>query len=252
MNPRQILQHIDDGANHFLFTLADAPHMTRTDDHGITIIQPKPGEEGISFVCNLALAGPDAAEASALIRRAKSFGFPVWFPLLATDAQFADFFGRERLHSAPLAADDEVYMAMRPGEMTPGTPAFPVVHADALPAFADCAHVANTVLADGRPDLHPIHHAPLMQAGRIHCYVLYADDQPVSAAVTMAQAGIVSLELVATMPGHRRRGYADAVCRQAVQDAWARGAQLLTVRAVNSAAARIYEKLGFRVYNHAL
>ena len=252
MNPRQILQHIDDGANHFLFTLPDAPHMTRTDDHGITIIQPKPGEEGISFVCNLALAGPNAAESSALIRRAKSLGFPVWFPLLATDAQFADFFGRERLHGVPLAADDEVYMAMRPGEMMPGTPAFPVVHADSLPTFADCAHVANTVLADGRPDLHPIHHAPLMQAGRIHCYVLYADDQPVSAAVTMAQAVIVSLELVATMPGHRRRGYAAAVCRQAVQDAWARGAQLLTVRAVNSAAARIYEKLGFRAYNHAL
>ena len=132
MNPRQILQHIDDGANHFLFTLADAPHMTRTADHGITIIQPKPGEEGVSFVCNLALAGLDAAESSTLIRRAKSLGFPVWFPLLATDAQFAEFFGRERLHSAPFAADDEVYMAMRPGEMTPRTPAFPVVHADSL------------------------------------------------------------------------------------------------------------------------
>jgi len=252
MNARQILQHIDNGANHFLRTLADAPHMSCTETQGMTIIQPRPGQEGIFFVCNLALEGLDYAESLALIRRAKAVGFPVWFPLLASDEQFAAFFGRKRIHGAPLAADDEVYMAMLPGEMTPGAPAFPVVRADTLPVFADCAHVANTVLAGGRPDLHPIHHAPLIQARRIYCYVLYADGKPVSAAVTMGQEDIVSLELVATLPEHRRQGYAEAVCRQAVQDAWARGAKLLTVRAADANAASVYAKLGFHPYNDAL
>ena len=73
-----------------------------------------------------------------------------------------------------------------------------------------------------------------------------------SAAVTMAKDGVASLELVATLPAFRRRGYARAVCHQAVMDEWARGTSLVTVRAVNVTAARLYQQLGFRSYNHAL
>lgn len=252
MDARDILRHIDEGANHFLRTLADGPHMTCTDAGGFTVIQPKAGEAGISFVCDLSLEGLSHEDACSLIDRAKRVGFPVWFPLLSTDEQFACFFGRERIHGAALAADDEVYMAMLPGEMIETSLHLPVVRVGTTAAFADCAHVVNTVLSDGRPDLHPICHEHLMHAGRIHCHVLYHEGRPASAAVTMSQDGVASLELVATLPEYRRCGYAEAVCRQAVQDAWLRGAKLLTVRAVNSAAARIYERLGFRAYNDAL
>lgn len=252
MDARDILRRIDEGANHFLHTLADGPHMTCTDADGFTVIQPKAGEAGVSFVCDLALEGLCQEDARTLIDRAKHVGFPVWFPLLSTDEQFAYFFGRERIHGAALAADDEVYMAMLPGEMIDVPPRFPVMRVESFAAFADCAHVVNTVLAGGRPDLHPIHHEHLMLSGRIRCHVLYNEGRPISAAVTMSQDGVASLELVATLPEYRHRGYAEAVCRQAVQDEWLRGAMLLTVRAVNSAAARIYERLGFHAYNDAL
>lgn len=252
MNPREILQHIDNGANHFLLTLADAPHMTRRDAHGMTLIQPQPGQEGVSFVCQLALNGRDPAASQELIQQAKATGLPIWFPLLSTDEQFAAHFGRERIHGAPLSEDDEVYMAMLPGEMQACPGHHTAVQANTPAAFADCAHVANTVLAGGRPDLHPVHHAPLMEAGRIRCYVLYADGQPVSAATTMEQNSIVSLELVATLPKYRHQGYAETVCHLAVQDAWDSGARLVTVRAVNLTASRLYERLGFRAYNYAL
>lgn len=252
MDARDILRHIDKGANHFLRTLADGPHMACTDAGGFTVIQPKRGQEGISFVCDLRLEGLTHVQARGLIDRAKGTGFPVWFPLLCTDEHFALFFGRERIHSVPLAAEDEVYLAMLPGEMTAAPSRHPVLRVEDAAAFADCAHVVNTVLAGGRPDLHPVHHLPLMQTGRIRCHVLYHEGKPVSAAVTMSQDGVASLELVATLPEHRRRGYAESVCRQAVQDEWTRDAAMLTVRAVNAAAARIYERLGFRTYNHAL
>lgn len=252
MDAREILRHIDEGANHFLLTLADGPHMTATDGGGFTVIRPKDGQEGVSFVCRLQLEGLSRAESAALITRAKATGLPVWFPLLATDAQFQLFFGRERIHSAAPAADDEVYLAMLPGEMTTAPQTHAVHRATDAVAFADCAMVVNTVLSDGRPDLHPIHHLPLMETGRIHAHVLYADEHPVSAAVTMEKDGVASLEFVATLPGFRRMGYAEAVCRQAVADAWTRGAALITVRAVNPAVARLYERLGFRAYNHAL
>ncbi len=252
MDARDILRHIDAGANHFLRTLAEGPHMSCTDADGFTVIRPKAGQEGVSFVCDLQLEGRSPAQWQDIIARARATGLPVWFPLLSTDEQFACFFGRARIHGASPAAEDEVYLAMLPGEMT-DAPQTPEVHrvADAA-AFADYAHVVNTVLAGGRPDLHPIHHLPLMEAGHIHCHVLYAKGRAVSAAVTMAKEGVASLELVATLPEFRRRGYAGAVCRQAVADAWARGAALVTVRAVNAAAARLYEQLGFRAYNHAL
>lgn len=252
MDAREILRRIDEGANYFLRTLAQGPHMSVTDGGGFTVIQPKPGQEGISFVCELQLDERSPAEWTDLIARAKSTGLPVWFPLLCTDAQFACFFGRERIHGAPLSPEDEVYLAMLPGEIADLPQTHAVHRVTDAASFADCATVINTVLSGGRPDLHPVHHLPLLEAGRIHCHVLYAEGKAVSAAVTMAKDGIASLELVATLPDFRRRGCARAVCRQAVQDEWARGASLVTVRAVNANAARLYEQLGFRPYNHAL
>ena len=252
MEPRDILRRIDEGAEHFLRTLADAPHMTCTDAAGFTVIRPKAGEEGVSFVCELQLEGLSPAESAALIARAKETGLPVWFPLLCTDGQFAQFFGRERIHGAALAADDEVYMALLPEEFIPADAAFPVHLVTDEAAFADCARVVNAVLSGGRPDLHPVHHAPLMKAGRIRCHVLYEAGQPVSAAVTMAKDGAASLELVATLPEFRRRGYCGAVCHQAVADALRQGAEIVTLRAVNPAVARLYAQLGFHAYNHAL
>ena len=252
MDAREILAHIDAGAEHFLRTLADAPHMTCTDHDGYTLIRPKAGEEGVSFVFGLRLDALSPADSTALITRAKSHGLPVWFPLLATDEQFHQFFGKERIHGAPIAPEDEVYMTLLPDEMIDASPLHPVRRIADAAAFADCAGVINAVLSDGRPDLHPIHHLPLMTTGRIHAHVLYHDGQPVSAAVTMSQNGVASLEFVATLPAFRRRGYAGSVCRQAVKDALDRGACLITVRAANAAAARIYAHLGFRSYNHAL
>ena len=252
MNAREILAHIDAGAEHFLRTLADAPHMTCTAADGYTVIRPKGRNEGVSFVCGLQLEGLSLAESAALIARAKNHGLPVWFPLLATDGQFRQFFGQERLHGAALAADDEVYMALLPDEFIPADAAFPVHLVTDEAAFADCARVVNAVLSGGRPDLHPVHHAPLMKAGRIRCHVLYHEGQPVSAAVTMDNNGVTSLEFVATLPGFRRRGYSEAVCQQAVADAFRQGAEIVTLRAVSPAVARLYARLGFRAYNHAL
>lgn len=252
MTPREILRHIDNGAEHFLLTLADAPHMTCIDADGYTVIHPNAGEEGVSFVCGLQLSALSTEESASLIARAKAEGLPVWFPLLATNEQFQQFFGRARIHDAPLSADDEVYMALLPHEVTAEPLAHPVIRATDSISFSDCAAVINAVLSVGRPDLHPVHHLHLMKTGRIHAHVLYHNSNPVSAAITMSNGGIASLEFVATLPEYRHRGYAEAVCRQAVQDELTRGATLITVRAVNPTVARLYERLGFNAYNYAL
>ena len=252
MDAREILRRIDQGAEHFLRTLADAPHMTYTAADGYTVIRPRDGEEGVSFVCGLLLEGLSPAQSAALIARVRAEGLPVWFPLLATDEQIRQFFGRARIHGAPLGPEDEVYMALLPDGLTAAPLTLPVQRVTDAAAFADCARVINAVLSGGRPDLHPVHHLLLVETGRIRAHVAYHGGQPVSAAVTMGKDGAASLEFVATLPAFRRMGYAGAVCRQAVQDALACGVDLVTVRAVNPAVARLYERLGFRAYNHAL
>lgn len=100
--------------------------------------------------------------------------------------------------------------------------------------------------------MHPVYHYPLCEKGLMQCYVLYDGDIPVSVASIMNNNGIASLELVATIPEMRRRGFSKTVCEKAVCDTFSSGAKIITVRAVNAAAGRLYQSMGFKVYNYAL
>lgn len=51
---------------------------------------------------------------------------------------------------------------------------------------------------------------------------------------------------VATLPAERRRGLAAAVTTALVEDAFARGVDLVLLSAADDAVARVYERLGFR------
>lgn len=81
---------------------------------------------------------------------------------------------------------------------------------------------------------------------------MYSKNVPVSVAATMNNIGIVSLESVGTIPQMRRQGFAKAVCEKAVSDAFADGAKIVTVRAIDAAASKLYQSLGFKAYNYAI
>ena len=59
-----------------------------------------------------------------------------------------------------------------------------------------------------------------------------------------------SIEFVATLPEYRRRGFVDALLREAIQEGAARGCKLaqITILAGNDPAQKAYEKWGFRVH----
>lgn len=100
--------------------------------------------------------------------------------------------------------------------------------------------------------MHPVYHYPLCEKGLMQCYVLYDGNTPISVASIMNNDGIASLELVAAIPEMRRRGFAKAVCEKVICDTFARGAKIITVRAVNAAAGRLYQSMGFMAYNYAI
>ena len=84
------------------------------------------------------------------------------------------------------------------------------------------------------------------------CYTLRIGDTPAAVCAVLDNHGIASLEFVATIPEMRQNGYAKAVCKKAIHDAFANGAKIITVRAANAAASKLYQSLGFKAYNYAL
>lgn len=253
MNDAEIIRHINDGANHYIALFGEAEHMERHDAGNYSIVRPKPGEEGISFIYNIRVEALEPAMQHAVAQEIRASGMPFWLNLTASDDVFALFFGKKKLHrQTEFAYDDEQYMAMLPAEFINQPSAQRIIEVRTSGDFAMWATLANDLLAGGHMDIHPVHHFNLVERGLMRCYMLYAGDQPVSVAATMDNRGVASLELVATLSEHRRRGYARAVCAKAVQDAIDARCTLLTVRANSSASASVYRSLGFQTYNHAL
>ena len=77
--------------------------------------------------------------------------------------------------------------------------------------------------------------------------------KPVSSATVMMVDGARYVALVATDPGHRRRGYADAAMRQALVNAARVHGETLTVLHATDAGRPIYERMGYEtISTHTL
>lgn len=251
MEAREILHCIDRGANRYIHLFGMAEHMEVTQTAHYKVLKPKEGEYGICFVYDIDLDALTDTEQDEQIAQIKALGYPWWLDLCASDALFYKFFGKERVHGQTQFADnDEVYMAMLPEELpAQENENTEVVRVCTQEQFAAWAKVANDVLSGGMEDLHPVYHWPLCEHGLMECYTLYKETQVVAVAAIIVSEGSASLEFVATVPGKRRCGFATAVCDQAVRAAFENGAGIVTVRAIDAAAAKLYATLGFKVYN---
>lgn len=253
MTDREIIRHIDDGANFYIRLFGDAVHMENTDGEFYSCVRPKAGEHGISFIYNVRIEQLAPKQKKAVIDEMKSMHMPIWLSLLASEETVSIFRGEENAPgesaSADACEDGETYLAILP-EQKRECPlnSRSVIQVRSAGEFAVWAQIANDILAGGMPDMHPVHHFALCEKKLMKCYVMYHDGVPVSAAAIMDNHGIDSLEFVATIPEMRRRGFARAVCAKAVYDAFSDGASIVTVRAVNAAARKLYEAVGFTVY----
>jgi ribosomal protein S18 acetylase RimI-like enzyme len=85
------------------------------------------------------------------------------------------------------------------------------------------------------------------------CWVGYLDGMPIATAASVPSRGVTGLYNIATAPGHRGRGFAEAITRHAVAAA---GDGPLVLQST-AHGLRLYERLGFRavtrilVYNSA-
>lgn len=256
MNAKQIIKHIDDGANFYVSLFGNAEHMEMVDNGFYTYVRPKEGQPGISFVFNVRLENLPVQTQKEKITEIKALGMPIWLDLLASDELHNMLFGKQKVHAqTTFAENDEVYMALMPDEKL-DYPLMPdniiVVKVNTSEEFKLWAKITNDLLSGGYPDMHPFYHYPLCQNGLMKCYILYKNNTPAAVATIMNNKGFASLEFVATVPEMRRHGLAQTVCVKAVDDAFADGAEIITVRAINAAATKLYQSLGFKIYNYAM
>jgi ribosomal protein S18 acetylase RimI-like enzyme len=77
-------------------------------------------------------------------------------------------------------------------------------------------------------------------------YVGFVEGQPVSTTAIVIGGGVTGVYNVATLPGHRRRGYGEAVMRYALGDARRDcGAERVILQST-PAGLDLYERMGFR------
>lgn len=254
MTETEIIKHINDGANYYVSLFGKAEHMEIIDKGCYSYVKPKATEHGISIIFNVCIDNIPLEEQKKIISEMKQLQMPIWLDLTVSDEVFFQVFGRNKIHGQTVFNEnDEIYMALLPDKKKANfTCNEKVVKVQSEEEFAVWAKIANDVLANGYPDMHPVYHYPLCRDDIMKCYVAYNNDEPVAVASVMDNNGIASLEFVATIPEVRRRGFAKSVCKQAVQGAFDDGAKIVTVRAINAVAGKLYQSMGFKVYNYVI
>ncbi|GHU81227.1 hypothetical protein FACS1894191_7950 [Clostridia bacterium] len=257
MTPTQIIRHVNDGANFYVDFFADADHMSRIQTPHYTYTEPKPGEQGINFVYNIALENLPKDEQAAQINAIKALHMPAWWNLQCDDDLYKLIFGKEKSHAIAEPVDgDELYMALLPGELNARRRLPKGIKIKKVVSAADFAHWAkfqNDVLCGGHQDIHPQKHYRWCGNGKLRCFAAYCDNDIISVASIMRNDAACSLEFVATHPDYRRQGLASAVCSETILDAFESGAEIVTLRAINPGTRQLYcDTLGFTVYNFAL
>ena len=254
MTEKEILQHIDEGANFYIQLFGHAEHMEIIEREFFRYVKPKTDVHGISFVFDIRPDGLPIGRIKEIVSEIKALNMPFWLNLTSPDETFRLFFGKDRIHGQTLFhEEDEVYMAMLPSQNTlDRADKNTIVRVQTPEEFAVWAKISNDILSGGLPDIHPVFHYPLCREKMMKCYTLYVGNEPVAVCAILDNHGIASLEFVAVLPEMRRKGYAKAVCKKAVGDAFADGAKIVTVRAINPAVSLLYHSLGFTVYNYAI
>jgi ribosomal protein S18 acetylase RimI-like enzyme len=86
---------------------------------------------------------------------------------------------------------------------------------------------------------------PLLAAPGVRCYVGEVDGQPVTTGLGVTLGSRVGIFNIATLPEHRRRGYAAAITARAVEDGFDAGAKWSFLQS-SEQGYKVYERLGFR------
>jgi len=86
--------------------------------------------------------------------------------------------------------------------------------------------------------------------GDLRGYVGFSNGAPVTTAAAMITGDVIGLYSVATMPQHRRRGFAEAIMRRVIEQAQRNSGITKTVLQSTPSGLTLYEKMGYQTVTH--
>lgn len=117
MTDREILRHIDEGANFYVSLFGDAAHMEKVHKEFYSYVKPSAGEQGVSFLYDVRIENLPVEQRKTVIEEMKAMHMPIWLNLCSSDETFFLFSGAKRAHGQTEIQDnEEVYMAILPEE----------------------------------------------------------------------------------------------------------------------------------------
>ena len=241
MDKKTALRYIDEWGNFYLRMLGEADSLELIENDVYTMLRPKQGEWASIF--NIRLEGLDDDNLIKTVNEIKAMKKHVWWNQYS-DRVNAVVFPEGRREPTPI--DDEVFAVMMPDEKPSyQDETIAVQRAKTLDDF----EIFHSVCFD--KTFSPGNYLSLHQREMIRCYIGYQDETPVSVTAVLTNGRIFSLELTSTLSEYRRKGFAAAVCRTAINEAFCEGAEVVTVRAGGGPAADdgskyLGVKLGFK------
>jgi GNAT superfamily N-acetyltransferase len=148
--------------------------------------------------------------------------------------------GLRHLTEAPGMYADEL---LPPKRQLPELEVRPVSDEPTRAAFAD---IMSTAFEIPHSVSHAIYGADRAWLGAFRGYVGYVKGKPVTTAAAVTTGGAIGLYSVATLPQHRRRGFAEAIMRQVIQGIRQRTGIDRTVLQATSSGLALYEAMGYR------
>ncbi len=92
---------------------------------------------------------------------------------------------------------------------------------------------------------------PALVAPQVRRYLVRVDGVSAGTALLYSQFGMGYIDLVGTLPGHRRQGVASALVARAAADSASLGNRWTALETTTgSGAERLYKRLGFRTVYH--
>ncbi len=148
--------------------------------------------------------------------------------------------GLRHLTEAPGMYADRLLPAKR---ALPSLDVRPVSDEPTRAAFSD---IMSTAFEIPQSVSVAIYGGPRAWLGSFHGYIGYANGKAVTTAAAVITGGVVGLYSVATVPQYRRRGFAEAIMRQVIeQEARSAGIEHTVLQATSSGLS-LYEAMGYR------
>jgi ribosomal protein S18 acetylase RimI-like enzyme len=119
----------------------------------------------------------------------------------------------------------------------------PVADAATRAAFAEVTSVSFEI---PYTVAHAVYLREQAWIGDYKGFVAYANGQPASIVAMVAAAGAIGVYSLATMPGFRRRGYAEALLRAAANEISRRTGFARVILQSTDAGYALYQRMGFR------